>query len=249
MEGQPSQRERLLSVLSTFENVFVNPTRLDTAFADIVHTHVSNFEYVSRVAEFEYFSLGASNDLFVRHMPPVSDCDANFGNGVLEKNSKWYWYPMAVKDEYLYKILDYLGASFSDIRKSQIEGSFYRKELFQEIAAVINKVYGYEKVLNKNKIVYPREEVYYPTIANILGKNRSLKIIHLLLGKIKTICRRYNKSRTLRKAKWTGDILSKEYYAQSTIPLVFTSALELETTEKNQSVLYNQKSNRRRLKF
>lgn len=30
-----------LSVLSTFENVFVNPTRLDTAFADIVHTHVS----------------------------------------------------------------------------------------------------------------------------------------------------------------------------------------------------------------
>lgn len=110
-------------------------------------------------------------------MPPISDCDANFGNNILKKNSKWYWYPMAVRDEYLYKILNYLGASFSDMCNSQIEGSFYRRELFQEIVAVINKVYRYEAVLNKNKIVYPREEVYYPTIANILGKSRSLKII------------------------------------------------------------------------
>lgn len=169
--------EEFLAALKTFDNVFVNPTRLDTAFADIVHTHVSNFEYVSTVAEFEYFSLGASNDLFVRHMPPISDCDACFcSERSLERIKHDYWYQKVVDDEYLYKVLKHLGGELPDTCKSQIEGSFYRKELFQEIAAVINKVYGYEDVWNKDRIIYPREEFYYPTIANLLNKDKLLKV-------------------------------------------------------------------------
>ena len=171
------KEEEFLSILSTFENVFVNPTRLNTALGDIVHVHLSNFEYVSKVAEFEYFSMEASNDLFVRKMPPISNCDANFGNAVFEEMPNWFWYKSTIQDEYLYKILNYLGATIPDVRSSQIEGSFYRKELFREIVDVVNAVYKYEEVYNKRRIIYPREEIYYPTVAYILSKGKSLKII------------------------------------------------------------------------
>ena len=173
------KEENFLSALSKFENVFVNPTRLNTAHADMVHTHISNFEYVSKIAEFEYFSMEASNALFVRHMPPISNCDADFNNnGFLEKMLSLYWHSKTLKDEYLYGILACLNADFSAVRKSQIEGSFYRKELFQEIIDVINKVYRYELVQNKDRIIYPREEIYYPTIASLLNKDGKLKIVH-----------------------------------------------------------------------
>lgn len=169
--------EEFLSIVQSFENVFINSTRLNTAFADIVHTHVSNFEYITRVLDFEYFGMSASNELFVRAMPPIKDGDANFGKCILEKCLESAWHNKTLKDDYLYKILDYLGANFSDVLKSQIEGSFYSKGVFQRIVDVINKFYSYEDVWNKNRIVYPREEIYYPTIANILNKDKSLKVI------------------------------------------------------------------------
>ena len=157
-------------ILSTFENVFINPKHLDTSFADIVHTHVANFEYVSQVTDFEYFSMVASNDLFVRHMPEIKEYDANFTDDVFVEMKDWPWYERTYHDEYLRYIVNYLNGNISDIRMSQIEGSFYKKELFQQIVDIINKVYNYEEVLTKNRIIYPREEVYYPTIANILSK-------------------------------------------------------------------------------
>lgn len=168
-----------LAVLSTFEKVFVNPTRLNTSWGDIVHTHVSNFEYVSTLTEFEYFSLGSSNDLFVRHMPPISDCDACSNlNASPDKIKSWLsWYQKVVDDGYLYKVLDYLGVGFSYTRKNQIEGSSYKKEIFQKVVDVVNKVYNYEDVWNKDRIIYPREEIYYPTIVNFLNKDGALKVI------------------------------------------------------------------------
>ena len=172
------KEENFLSALSKFENVFVNPMRLNTAFADIVHTHISNFEYVSKIAEFEYFSLGASNDLFVRHMPCIKEGDANFNENFLLNQTRLVWYQKVLEDEYLPKILDYLGAAMPDVIKCQIEGSFYRKELFQEIVEVINKIYNYETVATKSRVIYPREEIYYPTIFHILNKDKALKVVH-----------------------------------------------------------------------
>ncbi|MBR1858812.1 MAG: hypothetical protein IJ797_04885, partial [Selenomonadaceae bacterium] len=63
------------SILGMFENVFINPHHLDTSYADIVHTHVSNFDYISQLIDFEYFALGSSNDLFVRSMPDIAGYD------------------------------------------------------------------------------------------------------------------------------------------------------------------------------
>ena len=163
--------KEFLFILSTFKNVFVNPNHLDTAFADIVHTHVSNFKYVSKIVDFEYFALGASNELFVRVMPEIKVYDANFIEGKFEKSINWYWYNHALNDQYLKLILDHFGGTISDVRQSQIEGSFYKKDVFVEVSKIIDTIYNYEEVSKKDRIVYPREEIYYPTIAYLSNKN------------------------------------------------------------------------------
>ena len=163
--------KEFLFILSTLENVFVNPRHMNTGYADIVQTHVSNFEYVSKIVDFEYFSMGASNDLFVRDMPKIEDCDLSVEYGDLINESNWNWYNHTLRDDYLKQILDYLGAKVSDVKVSQIEGSTYKKELFGGIVDVIKKFYDYDRVVNESKVIYPREEVYYSTIAYMLNKN------------------------------------------------------------------------------
>ena len=158
------------SILGMFENVFINPHHLDTSYADIVHTHVSNFDYISQLIDFEYFALGSSNDLFVRSMPDIAGYDINCSIVPLEKKHSWGWYNPTINDPYLMNIIEYLHSDKSDIQTSQIEGSFYKKDIFKEIANLINKFYNYNEVSKQNRTIYPREEVYYPTIAYLINK-------------------------------------------------------------------------------
>ena len=169
--------KEFLFILSTFDNVFVNPSHLDTAFADIIHTHVSNFDYVSKIVDFEYFCMGASNDLFVRAMPEIKDYDINCDDKLVENKANWAWFKHTFSDEYLKSIVDYFNGTKSDVRNSQIEGSFYKKDIFKNISEIIKKFYNFEDVKKNNRIIYPREEVYFSTIAFLLNKDvRNLKL-------------------------------------------------------------------------
>lgn len=169
--------KEFLSVVQSFDNFFINPVRLNTAFAEIIHPHIANFGYVSKMVDFEYFAMSASNELFVRIMPPISDCDlcANISRSYISLKSE-YWYKKVIDDQYIYKIVDYLGGAKEDICKSQIEGSFYRKELFKQIIDVINQIYPYEEIFNQKRAIYPREEFYFSTIARILNKTAHFKV-------------------------------------------------------------------------
>lgn len=176
--------QEFMFILNQFKNVFVNPTHLDTAFADIIHTHISNFEYISKIVDFEYFSMGSSNDLFVRRMPHFSNCDAIFGASnskedfiTKNKTNKWHWYEHTCHDKYLKLILDYLNVTFHEVRNSQIEGSTYKKDFFQNIINVITKFYSNDQVYDSNKIVYPREEVYFATVATNLNSSQNLTFL------------------------------------------------------------------------
>lgn len=174
--------KEFMFILSTFDNVFVNPNRLDTLFADIVHTHIANFEYISKLVDFEYFSLGASNDLFVRSMPNINEWEVNFNEGVFETAKAYMWYKHGKNDEYLKRLVDYLGGANEDVILSQIEGTYFKKEIFGQIVETINKVYNYREVLQNKRIIYPREEIYYPTVAHLINKNfKNRKIPYSLL--------------------------------------------------------------------
>ena len=165
--------KEFMFILSTFENVFVNPTHLDTGFADIVQTHVSNFNYIANLVDFEYFAMEASNDLFVRQMPEIKDRDANFYRNIWEKHDTWnkYWRIPLINDKYLNDILNYFKKDRSVLICSQIEGSYYKKELFAKIVELIDRFYNYKEVIKQPRTTYPREEVFYSTLATLLDEN------------------------------------------------------------------------------
>ena len=167
--------EQFRSILATFDNVFVNPTSLDTRWGDIVHTHVSNFKYASTVADFKYFSLIASNELFVREMHTLlpDGFDVGFVERVFADHPEWVkgWYPRVWEDEYFDRILKHFGATYDNVFRAVSEGNVYSKDIFTEIVGVLDQFYSVEAIANRERVIYPREEVYIQTIAHLVDKN------------------------------------------------------------------------------
>jgi len=154
-----------LKEIDQTDNVYINPTNLDTKWADIINTHISNFHYISSLIDFDYFVLHASNDMYIRpgFDKYISRYEAGFNRRkVIKKNSHWWTGNMALEDYQLKAMMDSCGQSM--IIASQVESSFYKKELMKAIVSIIEAHYDD----NSKTDIYPREEVYFSTIASKL---------------------------------------------------------------------------------
>lgn len=144
-------------IAATMQDVFINPTRLDTRLADIIHTHLSNFDYISEVCDFEYFSMNASNELFVKS--GLYDQLRNYDCGVqFSEDERWPWLQNARCDEDLLAYIKTTGNTRVVI--SHIEGTFYTKPLFKRVSEEIRSFYDFQR----RHIAYPREEVFFPVV-------------------------------------------------------------------------------------
>lgn len=154
-----------LKDIRQYDRVYINPTHLDTEWADIIHTHLSNFHYISSVLDFDYFVLHASNDMYIKHgfAQYIQRFDAGFNiRKVVKKYSHWWPGDMAFKDEQLHDMMNACGQTM--IIASQVESSFYRKEIMGKIVEIIEQFYD----VSKKSGTYSREEVYFSTIASSL---------------------------------------------------------------------------------
>ncbi|HQG28635.1 MAG TPA: hypothetical protein PLY73_08750, partial [Candidatus Ozemobacteraceae bacterium] len=145
------------------DGVLVNPDHLPTwsRWGSFVHVHNSNFRFAAGKVEFDHFIIHSSNDLLVRRGATdwMKDLDAACGLGVLSPDSTWVAAPRVFRDEAFRNIRRHFGVS--EILTSQAEGTFYRREMFQEIVDVIDRHYDFS-VPAEN---YERVETYYPTLA------------------------------------------------------------------------------------
>lgn len=176
------------SIISQYNGVYINPTSVRTGFGDIIQAHISNYRFVSTIIDFEFFSMCASNELFVK--TGLYDVIKNYdcGVGFFTPKDRPEWAPAyyAEKDSCLKKIMADVGVS--SICPSNIEGSFYSKSIFLYICDSIEKYYDYLEM----KVKYPREEVYFSTIlCAIKQKNPELRVypklftlVHWNIGKI-----------------------------------------------------------------
>jgi hypothetical protein len=184
------------SDLERFDNVTVNPIRMGTSLGLGVQCdiHLSNFKHVREIENIDYFNLHSSNELFVTHGMDayVRDFDAGFfNNKVFESESKG-WAPgkCALMDRVLLDMMYEQGIGHMLV--SQIEGSFYKSDVFERVFGVIrnaggnvsgiNRIIGnstlqriphfngvFQKAYNRarpNRPLYPKEEVYFPTVAS-----------------------------------------------------------------------------------
>lgn len=181
--------------LQQLHDVYINPQNLETAWGNIIMTHVSNFEYISSLIDFDYFLMHSSNDMYVRHGLEnyISKYDAGFcRREVMLKYSMWWPGEAAWNDWQLKNIMIQIGQT--RIFATQIEGTFFSKKIAQEIMRIIKENYK----PNKNDMPYTREEVYFSTIASSLvdfsrvGYPTTYSEVHIfdrILWKIRSITR------------------------------------------------------------
>lgn len=159
-----------LKKVEELNDVYINPNRLQTKRIGILQAHLSNFVYISSLCDFVFFSMNASNELFVKR--GLFDRMCGFDCAVqMHKNSKVDWAKKVLEDDSFMAYLNKAGGV--PFVTSQIEGSYYRKSLFESVLNEIHSFYDYRQECT----LYPREEVYFPTIVSIfLEKNDSLKV-------------------------------------------------------------------------
>lgn len=164
-------KEGFLEAISSIGNVYINPESVRTGGADIIQAHLSNYKYIAKVLDFDYFSMCSSNELFIKEglasFISESDCGVEFLDVTSEKDQEWESGLMALKDNDLKRYL-----KKNEVDKfygSHIEGSYYRKDLFDEIVGEIESFYDYLKM----PFAYPREEVYFPTVVWIINQKKN----------------------------------------------------------------------------
>lgn len=168
-------KELFLSFIKNKGNVFINPSSVRTGWSDIIQAHISNFHYVDSIIEFEYFSMCASNELFVKEglysYINNFDCGVSFIDA--KKHPEWVPAQYANKDLCLRKMIHDLGSDV--IMPSHIEGSFYSRDIFFKICSVIDAHFDYKEA--KLFKFYPREEVYFSTVLWALSqRDKSIKV-------------------------------------------------------------------------
>lgn len=163
-----SLRDELNRIFHMNDRVFINPQVEYSAWGEIVRCHLSNFEYMQSLLQFDYFVLHASNDMYIRF--GVENYLARFSAGYTKRvithpDTEWWPAAKAFSDPWLRNIM--INDDIPLIVGTQVEGSFYRKELFSEIAKSIRKSVKQSQDYPLNG-GYTREEFFFSTIANHL---------------------------------------------------------------------------------
>lgn len=160
-EGAILTEERFFSILENYDNVYINPVRLNTGIYNIIQAHTCNFQYIESRVEFQYFALSSSNELFIKD--GLEDYVSQYDIGIqfidISTIKDWPQMEHALKDRDLNNILSHIKGT--KIYGSQLEGTFFKKEIFEKIVDIINKYFDYSEVTD----LYAREEIYFPTIA------------------------------------------------------------------------------------
>ena len=185
--------------LKGIEDVYINPENLITKWGNIVSTHISNYNYAKDNIKFDYIIFHSSNDMLVKHgaYEYIIQYDAGYQLRKVNKNNV-HWWPafLAMKDSQLEQMKNRIGQS--TLIASQLEGSFYKKEIMDKVIEIINLYYDE----SSSTSFYPKEEFYFSTLSSAvsdwskIGKPIIFSEIHRFdrtLWNLKEIFRKINK--------------------------------------------------------
>jgi len=149
---------------SRCENFLINPERTPTSWGNILHAHVANIRLIRQLGNATKICMHASNDMLVREglAKRLGTGENFFNRRTVRPGTYWRFGQPALEDECLSKLRQRFGGA--DVIGSQIEGSCYRADLLFEIADIIS---GIPRI--PPRTLYPREEVWFSTLANALG--------------------------------------------------------------------------------
>lgn len=153
-------------------NIYINPKRMRTSWGNILHCHIFNFMYAKSVILFEYFVPMASNELFIKNGMYEYISKYDFGGDFFDVKKRiepWNNKEPAMKDKQLQSMIESLGGT--TIWGGQIEGSFFRYDIMDEVTKILFEFYDYEK----DEGLYVKEEIYIASVVcNIRRQGRWL---------------------------------------------------------------------------
>lgn len=152
----------------------VNPNSLIVGRHDLIQAHNENFYFAKRqLGNFSHFCLHASNDMFIKNGVEkyVANNECGFHNLEVHPNMGWSVESRMRHDPQFKLMCEH--ACVETIMGSQLEGSFYSKDLFDGMLKVIEKFFNRSEISSymtksssdMNNTLYAREELYYPTLA------------------------------------------------------------------------------------
>jgi len=153
---------------NSMQNVYVNPISLQSTYGQglLTSVHVSNFNYISEQISFDYFVLESSNTMICRY--GLERHISNYGFGAdynpLDLTRTEQKIKQVNADLQLMKILK--SNNWQTSYNSQIEGTFYKKDIFEKICSIINEQYPVHL-----RGHYGNEEVIFPTICFNITKD------------------------------------------------------------------------------
>lgn len=177
----PLSRREMLEKVAGQGSVLINTRRLRTGWVDgsLWRVHLANFAYADGQVRFDYIALHASNDLFVASGVEayMSQFDAGVFQTCFTEESPWFLEKRQFRDRTLRRMMGRMG--INDLRISQVEGSFYRREVFRAIYDVMIKHRPWVQldalympsmlrrlVMRRwPHVYYPKEELYPATLS------------------------------------------------------------------------------------
>lgn len=198
-EAEVDQAKQLLS---PYHHVYCNRTRLWSGYGDgtQMKMHVVNFQYaLEQHIPFTYFCLHASNDMFVKSGLDayITQFDSGYNLAPDYDTSDWIHLRRARADSRLSKMMQRYG--LKKILGTQVEGSFYKKEIMNVVVDRIlrdgyhevNNIYAhgssrrlsallngkYMRALQRRLaagLFYAKEEFYFPTLSQDKVHHRAL---------------------------------------------------------------------------
>ncbi|MGL5901211.1 MAG: hypothetical protein ACRCZO_00865 [Cetobacterium sp.] len=156
-------KDEEIKILESFGNVYINSERVSTKWGHILHAHISNWNFVKKF-EYEYFIFHSSNDMFIKSglEEEIVKYDYYFPLGKFNEN--WIGYNKVFKDESFMNLLKKLDIKNEEIYQCLTEGNYFRKDIINKVFEILE-----ELKIDENSI-YPREEIWTPTISNYVIK-------------------------------------------------------------------------------
>lgn len=151
---------KLHKLVSNLDKVVINTNNTQTNWGYILQSHISNFNFVKH-EEFDKFVLMSSNEFIINDNISQHIHNFDFGCDVLNirRGDGWCWSNKVLSDDKLLNLFTKYGIS---PYASYHEGTFYSKAILESIINICEEYTDWFGVL------YPREEVFFPSISNSL---------------------------------------------------------------------------------
>ena len=174
-------KDALRRITKDYSNVLINPASNPTEWGWMFHAHLSNYRWIRRIGvKFDYFLLESSNTLYIKRVDEsrlsAVDFLATLEDLDIVSSARWGWKDRLAQDSCFAAIKRDFKIKSTQV--SFCEGTAYRADLIEQMVQIVDEYYH----MDFDEVRYPREEIYFGTLARHFSNRFDASLTALLWG-------------------------------------------------------------------